>query len=84
MQIEWLYVAPKARSGAKRHAAPVLVASGAHTFHAAGWATTKIALTSAGRLMLARSRWLKLTARCTFKAAGEAPVSTSGAFELFR
>ncbi|HEX5617264.1 MAG TPA: hypothetical protein VFX51_02540 [Solirubrobacteraceae bacterium] len=63
---------------------PVLIASGRHTFAAAGSATIKIKLTKAGRRQLRHARRLRLTAMGTFTPAGAAPVTASRRFTLRR
>ena len=88
--IRWYYLPRGAKLAdaklAKKKAAPapVLVAGGTVTFHAAGAATVKIRLTAAGRRLLRNSKDLQLTATCAFKPLGGVAVTTSGTFQLRR
>ena len=70
--IDWYEVPPGAHLAKK--AEPLLVAAGRLVFGAAGTATIKIKLTSAGKLLLKRSKRLKLTARATFRPIAKEPV----------
>jgi hypothetical protein len=81
--IDWDYLPP----GSKRAAArphPVLVASGALGFRAAGRAGLRIRLTATGRRLLRGSGRLQLTATCVFTPLGGTSVRTSATFELIR
>jgi hypothetical protein len=49
---------------------PALVASGHHTFRAAGRATITLTLTAAGRRLLAHAHRQTLTAKATFTPRG--------------
>jgi hypothetical protein len=80
--IKWYYLPPGAKLA--RKPAPVLVAAGTVSFHAAGRATVKLRLTGAGRRLLRHSKRTRLTLTCGFQPAGGAAVTTSGSFELHR
>ena len=82
--IGWYYLPPGAKLAAKAKAKPVLVATGKQTFSAAGAATVKIKLTSAGRKLLKNAKRIKLTAKCTFTQTGKRPVVTMKTFVLKR
>jgi hypothetical protein len=59
-----------------------LIASGRHTFAAAGTATIAVKLTSAGRKALRHAKRLKVTAKGTFTS--DTPVTATRAFTLKR
>jgi len=86
--ISWYYLPPGAKlaGGAKkkRKPAPILVASGRVTVTAAGQATIKIRLTSAGRRLLKHAKQIELTDTVAFTPAGAGTVTTSGTFRLHR
>jgi len=82
--IDWYEVPPGAKLAKAARAKPVLAASGALTFSAAGTEKLKIALTSAGRRLLKRTNRLTLSAKGTFTPAGEPPVTVSRTFVLRR
>jgi len=83
--IRWYYLPRGAKLAGKGKHAPVLVASGAWRFSAAGVATIKIRLSAKGRLMLSRAKQIRLTATCTFTPPpGSKPTAVSRAFELKR
>jgi hypothetical protein len=62
----------------------VLIASGRHTFGAAGTAKLRMKLTKAGRKRLRHVKKLKLTAAGTFTYDGGAPVAATRRFTLRR
>jgi hypothetical protein len=87
--IKWYYLPPGAKLTVARRAkkaapAPVLVAVGSVTLHAAGTGTVKLRLTGVGRALLGRSKRVRLTATCTFTAVGGVATTTSGTFQLLR
>jgi hypothetical protein len=63
---------------------PILVATGAHVFAAAGNATFKVRLTAAGRRQLRHAKRLRLTASATFTPATGGPVRASRRFTVRR
>jgi hypothetical protein len=75
-KVEWYRV--------RKHAKPVLIASGRHTFHGAGRATITMKLTAAGRRLLRHAKRLGLTAKGTFTPAPDAPVRAARGFTLRR
>jgi hypothetical protein len=81
--IGWYYQPPAAKHG-KKKAKPVLLATGQVTFSAAGSKTLTLRLTKAGRTLLKRSKHLKITVTCSFRAAGGTLVTVSGNFRLNR
>ena len=85
--IGWYYL-PKGASlskASRKKPKPVLVAAGKVTVSAASGATIKMGLTPAGRRLLKRAAKLKLTAKCTFTAAGKTtPIVTLKSFTLKR
>jgi hypothetical protein len=83
VSISW-YLVPKGARLAKTHPVPVLVATGARTISAAGATTIKIALTTRGRRVLARSRRLRLTGRGVFTPRGGHAVKALKTFTLKR
>ncbi len=78
--INWYQLPPGAKLAKK--AKPILIASGGHTFTAAGAATVKIKLTAAGKRLIKHAKKFKLTARGTFTRAGQPPVTTTRTFTL--
>ena len=76
--IHWSYLPPSRKRAGKAGRAPVLVASGALTVHAAGSAVLKIHLTAAGRRLLRGSGRLRLTATCVFTPAGATAAEDVG------
>jgi hypothetical protein len=63
---------------------PVLIASGRHTFAAAGSATIAVKLTRAGRRQLRHAKRLGLRANGTFTPESAAPVTAARRFTLRR
>jgi hypothetical protein len=63
---------------------PVLIASGRHTFGAAGSTTMRIRLTAAGRRQLRHAKRLRLQAKGTFTPAPDPPVTATRRFTLKR
>jgi hypothetical protein len=82
--IKWYFLKPGTKLGGKGKRAPVLVASGSVSFHAAGTTLLKIRLTSAGKQLLRSARRIRLTATSTFTPLGGTAVTTAGAFTLKR
>jgi hypothetical protein len=80
--INWVETPGGARSATNARVKSILVASGRHTFPAAGTATVKLKLTAAGRGLLKHASRLILTARGTFTPIDKAPVSTTKVFVL--
>jgi len=85
LTIAW-YELPSGARLAKRRAKPkpLLVASGALKFSAAGTKTLKLKLTTAGKALLRRSKQVELTAKGTFTPSGKTPVSATKPFALKR
>ncbi|MHB8243568.1 MAG: hypothetical protein ACYDHN_16470, partial [Solirubrobacteraceae bacterium] len=54
----------------RRHAKPVVVASGSRTFSASGRGVVKIPLTAAGRKLLKRHLNLRIVDTATFQPSG--------------
>jgi hypothetical protein len=79
--IDW-YLVPAGAHISQGKSRPVLVASGRLVFRKAGTARVKLKLTAAGRKLLERERWLRLTAKGTFTPAGRSAVSTTRGFVL--
>ncbi len=73
-KVQWLRV----RKGHK----PLLIATGRHTFGAAGATTIGMKLTAAGRRQLRHTKRLKLTAKGTFTPAPDPPVTATRRFTL--
>jgi subtilase family serine protease len=82
--IEWFELPPGAKLAKRGKPKPVLIARGRMSFSAAGSATIKLELSSAGKAMLKRAKQLKLTAKGTFTPSGEAPIVATRVFLLKR
>ena len=83
--IDWYYLPRGAKLAKASHGPkPLLVASGALTFKAAGTITIKLHLSEAGKSLLRHATKIRLTARCVFTPAGHAAVATLKSFELKR
>jgi hypothetical protein len=84
LAIGWYYEPPVAKAASRAARAPVLVAWGARTFRGAGRGEVKIALTRAGRRLLAGARHLRLTLMSVFAPRGAAAERSSAIFQLTR
>jgi len=82
--IKWLYQTPPVKGARKAARAPLLVASGKLKFPSAETAGVEIRLTKAGKLLLAKSRRIRLQATCSFRPVGGTSISASGTFLLVR
>jgi hypothetical protein len=82
LTVQWYELPAGAKLAKRGKANPVLVASGALTFTAAGTGKVKIRLTAAGRRLLKHAKSLKLTARGMFTMPGVHPVTATGGFVL--
>ncbi len=82
--LDWYYLPPGAKLGGKGKHAPVLVAAGTATFRAAGTATVKLRLTTAGTRLLRGAKRIHITATGTFTPTGGKAVKASGTFQLTR
>ncbi len=80
--IDWYEVPAGAKPAKKAKPKPVLVGAGQRTFPAAGTATIKIKLTTAGKSLLKHGKTLKLTAKGTFTPTGKTQVSATKVFAL--
>jgi hypothetical protein len=79
--INW-YLVPHGAHISQRKARPVLVASGRMRFRRASPSRVRLKLTVAGRKLLERERWLRLTAKGTFTPIGRSAISTTRGFVL--
>jgi hypothetical protein len=68
----------------RKHGKRIVIATGRHTFGAAGSATFHMKLTAAGRRQLRHAKRLKLTANGTFTPAPDPPVTATRRFTLRR
>jgi hypothetical protein len=68
----------------RKHGKRIVIATGRHTFGAAGSATFHMQLTAAGRKQLRHAKRLKLTAKGTFTPAPDPPVTATRRFTLRR
>jgi hypothetical protein len=75
-KVQWLRI--------RKHGKPIVIASGRHTFGAAGKTTIRMKLTAAGRRQLRHAKRLKLTAKGTFTPAPDPPVRATRKFTLKR
>ncbi len=81
--IDWYYL-PKGAHVSRAKPKPVLVAAGRGSFSRAGSLKLKIKLTSRGRQLLKHAKRLQLTAKGTFTAAGNQPITAIRRFTLKR
>jgi hypothetical protein len=82
--VRWYFVQPAMKHGRRKQARPILVAAGQATFTAAKTVKVRIRLTAPGRRLLRHARKVRLEAKGTFAAKGEAAVSAARAFALKR
>jgi hypothetical protein len=82
--IGWYELPPGAKLAKNTKPRPVLVASARVTFTAAGRRTLELALTRAGRTLLARAKQIRLSAKGTFTPRGKAPITATKSFLLRR
>ena len=82
--LRWYYLPPGTKLGGKRKHAPVLVAAGKLTFHAAGPGTVHLGLTSAGSRLLRGKTRVRLTATGLFTPVKGLAQSTAVAFQISR
>jgi subtilase family serine protease len=82
--IDWYELPSGAKPGKNAKPKPVLVASAHITFTAAGRRTVKLALTRAGRTLLARAKQIRLSAKGTFTPRGKAPITATKSLLLKR
>lgn len=81
--VSWFQV-PRGAKVDKRRVAAVLLATGHLAFSAAGTRSMRLKLTPAGKRLLARARRVRLTAKGTFTATGQAPITVTRDFVLTR
>ena len=84
LRVRWYYLPRGAKLGGQGRHAPVLIASGTVTFHAAQAARLSIHLTAVGRRMLLGTSQLRLTDTCSFVPVGGIAAVTSATFLLKR
>jgi subtilase family serine protease len=82
--IDWYELPPGASLVKNAKPKPLLVASARVTFTAAARRTIKLALTRAGRTLLARVKQIRLSAEGTFTPRGNAPITATKSFLLGR
>jgi hypothetical protein len=68
----------------RKHGKPVVIATGRHTFGAAGRSIIRMKLTAAGRRQLRHAKRLELQAKGTFTPAADPPVTATRRFTLKR
>jgi hypothetical protein len=81
--VDWAYL-PPAKAHVRTARSPLVVASGASSFHAAGTSTVSLRLTGAGKRLLSHSARVSLTATCVFTPPTPPSVRKSLTFALQR
>jgi uncharacterized delta-60 repeat protein len=84
LSVQWMSTSTLTSHHTKGKTKPILVASGAETFRAAGHGTVKLYLTVAGRKLLRVSRTLRLGTSMTFRPVGANAVVRHLAITIVR
>ena len=82
LSVRWMSTSTLTSHHTKSKTKPILVASGAETFRAAGHGTVKLYLTVAGRKLLRVSRTLRLVTSMTFRPVNGTAVTRQGAITI--
>jgi uncharacterized delta-60 repeat protein len=82
LSVRWMSTSILTSHHTKGKAKPILVASGAETFGAAGHGTVKLHLTASGRKLLRGSRTLRLATTAIFRPIGGTAVTRQGALTI--